>query len=287
MSSLIQRQQIVRASPAHTGTAVEWRVLDGVTPYADALERMETRVAAIAAGTAAEEVLLLEHPPLYTAGTSAPEFDAQALRFPLHQTGRGGQITYHGPGQRVAYVMLDLSRRGQDIRAFVAALEDWIIAALAQFGVHGERREDRVGVWVARPDKPCGPNGEPAEDKIAAIGIRVRRWVSFHGISLNVAPDLCALCRDHALRHRRAASRPHKPRRPWTHRQPGGGRPCPPPDVRGDLRPDRLNQAAFSPAVCCKALSSAASRASGPSCTPSAMMISGSVIPMKAKTERR
>ncbi len=190
MSSLIQRQQIVRASPAHTGTAVEWRVLDGVTPYADALERMETRVAAIAAGTAAEEVLLLEHPPLYTAGTSAPEFDAQALRFPLHQTGRGGQITYHGPGQRVAYVMLDLSRRGQDIRAFVAALEDWIIAALAQFGVHGERREDRVGVWVARPDKPCGPNGEPAEDKIAAIGIRVRRWVSFHGISLNVAPDL-------------------------------------------------------------------------------------------------
>ncbi|MGP8231052.1 MAG: lipoyl(octanoyl) transferase LipB [Methylovirgula sp.] len=187
---MIHRQQIARALHAPEGTPVEWCVLSGLTPYADALDAMETRAAAIAAGTAAEEVLLLEHPPLYTAGTSALEVDAQTLRFPLHQTGRGGQITYHGPGQRVAYVMLDLSRRGQDIRAFVAALEDWIIAALAQFGAHGERREDRVGVWVARPDKPCGPNGEPAEDKIAAIGIRVRRWVSFHGISLNVAPDL-------------------------------------------------------------------------------------------------
>lgn len=190
MRSLIQRDQLARALHAQEAAPVEWRGLEGLTPYADALDMMETRVAAIAAGAAAEEVLLLEHPPLYTAGTSAAEFDARALRFPLHQTGRGGQITYHGPGQRVGYVMLDLSRRGQDVRAFVAALEDWIIATLAQFGVRGERREERVGVWVARPAKPRGPNGESAEDKIAAIGIRVRRWVSFHGISLNVAPDL-------------------------------------------------------------------------------------------------
>ena len=190
MRSLIQREQIARTLQTQGTAPVEWHGLEGLTPYADALDMMETRVAAIAAGAAAEAVLLLEHPPLYTAGTSAAEFDAEALRFPLHRTGRGGQITYHGPGQRVAYVMLDLSRRGQDVRAFVAALEDWIIAALAQFGVQGERREERVGVWVARPAKPRGPNGEPAEDKIAAIGIRVRRWVSFHGISLNVAPDL-------------------------------------------------------------------------------------------------
>lgn len=190
MSSLIQRQQIIRTLHPREGAPVEWRHLGGLTAYADALEMMDARVGAIAAGQRPEEVLLLEHPPLYTAGTSAPNFDPQVLRFPLHHTGRGGQVTYHGPGQRIAYVMLDLSRRGQDIRAFVAGLEDWIIATLAQFGIAGERREDRVGVWVRRPDKPCGPNGTPAEDKIAAIGIRVRRWVSFHGISLNVAPDL-------------------------------------------------------------------------------------------------
>jgi lipoyl(octanoyl) transferase len=190
VSSPIQRQHIIRTLRPPAGAPVEWHRLGGLTAYTDALEMMDARVGAIAAGRQPEAVLLLEHPPLYTAGTSAAAFDAQALRFPLHHSGRGGQVTYHGPGQRIAYVMLDLSRRGQDIRAFVAGLEDWIIATLAQFGVAGERREDRVGVWVRRPNKPCGPQGAPAEDKIAAIGIRVRRWVSFHGISLNVTPDL-------------------------------------------------------------------------------------------------
>jgi lipoyl(octanoyl) transferase len=190
MSGPLQREDISRSLQAPGGVPVEWRVLDGLTGYDDALAMMETRVAAIAAGEAAEQVLLLEHPPLYTAGTSSEPSAGGLLRFPLHKTGRGGQITYHGPAQRVAYVMLDLGRRGPDVRAFVAALEDWIIATLAHFDVHGERREDRVGVWVARPCKPRGANGEPAEDKIAAIGIRVRRWVTFHGISLNVAPDL-------------------------------------------------------------------------------------------------
>jgi lipoyl(octanoyl) transferase len=146
---------------------------------------MEARVAAIADGRAGELVWLLEHPPLYTAGTSARPQDLLAPRFPVHQTGRGGQFTYHGPGQRVAYAMLDLRTRGQDLRAYVAALEDWVIEALDHFNVRGERRDDRVGVWVRRPDK-----GPGAEDKIAAIGIRVRRWVAFHGISLNVDPDL-------------------------------------------------------------------------------------------------
>jgi lipoyl(octanoyl) transferase len=146
---------------------------------------MEDRVAAIAEGRAPELVWLLEHPPLYTAGTSARPDDLVEARFPVHQTGRGGQFTYHGPGQRVAYVMLDLRRRTQDVRAFVAALEAWIIGTLDAFAIRGERREDRVGVWVRRPEKADG-----AEDKIAAIGIRVRRWVTFHGISLNVEPDL-------------------------------------------------------------------------------------------------
>ncbi|HEY0146986.1 MAG: lipoyl(octanoyl) transferase LipB [Methylovirgula sp.] len=190
MSESLQRQDIVRDLRNPASAPVEWRVLDGLTGYDDALATMEARVAAIAAGKAAEQVLLLEHPPLYTAGTSAAASTDDLLRFPLHKAGRGGQITYHGPGQRVAYVMLDLNRRGPDVRAFVAALEDWIIATLAHFDVHGERREDRVGVWVARPCKPRGPNNEAAEDKIAAIGIRIRRWVTFHGISLNVAPDL-------------------------------------------------------------------------------------------------
>src|SRR5687768_5094375 len=152
---------------------------------------MDARVAAIAAGRAPERVWLLEHPPLYTAGTSARDEDlVEPNRFPVHRTGRGGQFTYHGPGQRVAYVMLDLNRRAPDLRRYVAALEAWLIAALAEFNVRGERREDRVGVWVRRPEKPPGPTGEPAEDKIAAIGIRIRRWVSFHGVSLNVEPDL-------------------------------------------------------------------------------------------------
>jgi lipoyl(octanoyl) transferase len=190
MGGSVQRQDIGASLRASTNACVDWRLLDGLTGYDAALAMMDARVAAITAGDAAEQVLLLEHPPLYTAGTAAAASAHEALAFPLHRSGRGGQITYHGPGQRVAYVMLDLGRRGADVRAFVARLEDWIIATLAHFDVHGERREDRVGVWVTRPCKPPGPNGEPAEDKIAAIGIRVRRWVTLHGISLNVAPDL-------------------------------------------------------------------------------------------------
>ncbi|SON56453.1 Octanoyltransferase [Hartmannibacter diazotrophicus] len=166
--------------------AVEWVISDHLIPYPEAIAAMEAHVNAIAAGTAGERVWLLEHPPVYTAGTSARREDlVEPERFPVYETGRGGQFTYHGPGQRVAYVMLDLKRRRQDVRAYVAALEAWIIATLWQFHVRGERREDRVGVWVRRPDR-----GETAEDKIAAIGIRVRRWVTFHGISLNVEPDL-------------------------------------------------------------------------------------------------
>ena len=165
---------------------VQWRVLAGPANYLETLSAMEARVDAIAMGRAGECVWLVEHPPVYTAGTSARPGDLVAPeRFPVHRVGRGGQYTYHGPGQRVAYVMLDLKSRGGDVRAFVTALEEWLIATLAQFGVGAERRAGRVGVWVARPDK-----GEGAEDKIAAIGIRLRRWVSFHGVSLNVAPEL-------------------------------------------------------------------------------------------------
>ena len=169
---------------------VEWHVLEGLTAYPDALTAMEARVGAIADGVAREAVVLLEHPPLYTAGTGARDGDLLDRRFPVFAAGRGGQYTYHGPGQRVAYVLLDLKRRRQDVRAFVAALEAWIIATLAEFHVAGERREDRVGVWVRRPERSPAPDGATAEDKIAAIGIRVRRWVTFHGISLNVDPDL-------------------------------------------------------------------------------------------------
>ena len=169
----------------------EWRHLPGLSDYGETLRAMEARAAAIAAGEADEAVWLLEHPPLYTAGTSArPEDLTDPGRFPVHAAGRGGQYTYHGPGQRVAYVMLDLNRRGRDVRRLVTALEDWVIATLAEFNVRGERRAGRVGVWVARPDKPPLPDGSPREDKIAAIGIRLRRWVSFHGISINVEPDL-------------------------------------------------------------------------------------------------
>lgn len=174
----------MRAAPG--SPPVEWRVSEGLVPYQDALATMEAVAAAIAEGRAPEQVWLLEHPPLYTAGTSADDADlVMPDRFPVHRTGRGGQFTYHGPGQRVAYLMLDLGRRHQDLRAFVGALEDWLIATLAAFNVRGERREDRVGVWVRRPEKGAG-----VEDKIAAIGIRVRRWVTFHGISINVEPDL-------------------------------------------------------------------------------------------------
>jgi len=177
--------------PAPGSPGVEWLLADGLVPYPDALAFMERRAGLIAEGKEAEAVLLLEHPPLYTAGTSARAADLlDAARFPVFAAGRGGEYTYHGPGQRVAYVMLDLKRRRQDIRAFVSALEHWIIAVLGDHQVRGERREDRVGVWVRRPERPPLPDGTPAEDKIAAIGIRVRRWVSFHGISLNVDPDL-------------------------------------------------------------------------------------------------
>jgi len=170
---------------------VEWIVSKGLVPYETALAEMEARAAAIADGTADEAIWLLEHPPLYTAGTSARIEDlTDPGRFPVHQTRRGGQYTYHGPGQRVIYVMLDLGRRGRDVRAFVHSLEAWVIATLAEFNVRGEVREGRVGVWVARPDKAPATDGSVREDKIAAIGIRIRRWVSYHGISINVEPDL-------------------------------------------------------------------------------------------------
>jgi len=177
-------------APCVPSPPVEWRVAEGLVPYADSLAFMESRADAIGAGAAAEQVWLLEHPPLYTLGTSAKDHDLVAPRFPVLRAGRGGQITYHGPGQRIAYVMLDLKRRTPDLRAYVCALESWIVATLRGFGIEGMRRENRVGVWVARPDKPRAPSNEPAEDKIAAIGVRVRRWVTFHGMSLNVAPDL-------------------------------------------------------------------------------------------------
>ncbi len=173
--------------PAIPGSPpVEWLISDAPVGYEEAVAAMDRHVAAIAAGEARERVWLLEHPPLYTAGTSARDADLlNADRFPVFRSGRGGQYTYHGPGQRVAYVMLDLRRRRQDVRAFVAALEAWLIGALDRFNIRGERREDRVGLWVRRPDR-----GAEVEDKIAAIGIRVRKWVTFHGIALNVEPDL-------------------------------------------------------------------------------------------------
>ena len=170
---------------------VEWIHHDGLLDYVEAVAFMEDRASAIRAGTADEAIWLVEHPPLYTAGTSANESDLKdAQRFPVHTSKRGGQYTYHGPGQRVAYVMLDVAARGQDVRRFVHDMEGWIIATLAEFNVTGERREGRVGVWVVRPQKPPLPDGTPREDKIAALGIRIRKWVSFHGLSINVEPDL-------------------------------------------------------------------------------------------------
>jgi lipoyl(octanoyl) transferase len=180
-----QSLDLTTFSRPQLGAAVEWRISDSAIPYPEAVAAMEERVAAIAAGTAPELVWLLEHPALYTSGTSGHSGDLLDARFPLFTTGRGGQLTYHGPGQRVAYVMLDLKSRRPDVRAYVAGLEAWIIRTLAAFNIRGERREDRVGVWVNRPDK-----GPGREDKIAAIGVRLRRWVSFHGISINVKPDL-------------------------------------------------------------------------------------------------
>ena len=170
---------------------IQIATLPGLSRYAETLAAMEDRAAAIAAGTAPEALWLLEHPPLYTAGTSSKPADlTDPTRFPVFTAGRGGQYTYHGPGQRVAYVLLDLNQRGRDVRQFVQNLESWVIATLAEFNVTGERRPGRVGVWVTRPDKPANPDGTPREDKIAAIGVKLRRWVSFHGISVNVEPDL-------------------------------------------------------------------------------------------------
>lgn len=170
---------------------VQWHVSTGLIPYEQAVAAMEERVARIAAGTAPEAIWLLEHPPLYTAGTSARPEDLRAPdRFPVHISQRGGQYTYHGPGQRVIYVMLDVGKRGRDVRLFVQQLENWVIATLDRFNVKGEIRAGRVGVWVTRDDKPLTATGAPAEDKIAAIGIRLRKWISFHGISINVEPDL-------------------------------------------------------------------------------------------------
>jgi lipoyl(octanoyl) transferase len=187
MASLMThaRARLGLLPPANDGAGVEWRVDDALVPYEQAVAIMQTRAAAIAAGNEPELVWLLQHPPLYTAGTSAKPDQLIEARFPVFESGRGGQMTYHGPGQRVAYAMLDLKRRGPDVRRFVATLEEWIIRTLAAFNVRGERRVDRIGVWVRRPDK-----GEGYEDKIAAIGIRVSQWVTLHGMALNVEPDL-------------------------------------------------------------------------------------------------
>ena len=189
------------------GEAADWVIGDGPVAYPEAVTAMEARVAAIRAGEAREMAWLVEHPPLYTAGTSAKPADLLAPdRFPVYRTGRGGQYTYHGPGQRVAYLMLDLNRRQPDLRLFVRTLEEWVIRTLAAFNVKGEPARRRIGIWVARPDKGIG-----REDKIAAIGIRVRRWVTFHGIAINVDPGAGAFLRHRALRHQRSGR--HQPRR--------------------------------------------------------------------------
>jgi lipoyl(octanoyl) transferase len=184
-SSLMRDSLATQMRPNLGPSLVEWVTTPGLTGYEAAVRAMEAHVSLVAEGRTAERVWLVEHPPLYTAGTSANDSDLTDARFPVHRSGRGGQFTYHGPGQRVAYVMLNLNSRKPDLRAYVSALEAWIIGTLQHFNIQGERREDRVGVWVKRPDK-----GPGYEDKIAAIGIRVRRWVTYHGISLNVEPDL-------------------------------------------------------------------------------------------------
>lgn len=188
VADLAFSRTLFRASPRHP--PVEWVVSDEPVGYEEAIAVMEAHVARLADGVASERVWLLEHPPVYTAGTSTLDRDLLAPRFPVHRTGRGGQLTYHGPGQRVAYLMLDLRRRRQDVRAFVEAIEGWVIDTLARLNVAAGRRPGRIGVWVPRPDKAPGVDGTPAEDKIAAIGVRLRRWVSFHGTALNVEPDL-------------------------------------------------------------------------------------------------
>ncbi|TQX91584.1 MULTISPECIES: lipoyl(octanoyl) transferase LipB [Rhizobium] len=188
---MLRKDLEISMIPAPGSPPVRWRVADGLVDYTDAVATMEREVADIAEGRSDELVWLVEHPPLYTGGTSAHTADLiQPDRFPVFATGRGGEYTYHGPGQRVVYVMLDLKRRRQDVRAFVAALEEVIIGTLETMNVRGERREDRVGVWVRRPERPPLADGSMAEDKVAALGIRLRKWVTFHGLSLNVEPDL-------------------------------------------------------------------------------------------------
>jgi lipoyl(octanoyl) transferase len=182
---MVTARNLVMTGLDPVSTPVEWRISQDLVAYEDALATMDARAAAIAKGSAPELVWLLEHPPLYTAGTSAKSKELIAPRFPVHSAGRGGQLTYHGPGQRVAYLMLDLKRRGPDVRRFVATLEEWIIRTLAHVGIVGERRQDRIGVWVRRPEK-----GRAHEDKIAAIGIRIKRWVTLHGVALNIDCDL-------------------------------------------------------------------------------------------------
>src|SRR5262244_3422749 len=182
---MISARDDVMVGLDRASSPVEWRISEGLVAYETALALMETRAAAIADGVASELIWLLEHPPLYTAGTSAREAELIAPRFPVHSAGRGGQLTYHGPGQRVVYLMLDLKRRGPDVRRLVATLEEWIIRTLASFDVAGERRANRIGVWVRRPDK-----GAACEDKIAAIGIRIKRWITLHGVALNIDCDL-------------------------------------------------------------------------------------------------
>ena len=191
MNSFVDRVWTSACFFGYINCMVEWRISDELVNYETALAEMEARVDAIIAGSADELIWCLEHPPLYTAGTSANPTDLlEPEKFPVYEARRGGQYTYHGPGQRVIYVMLDLNKRGRDVRKFVAKLEAWTIATLAEFNVIGEIRAGRVGVWVERPEKPATITGQIAEDKIAAIGVRLRRWVSFHGISINVEPDL-------------------------------------------------------------------------------------------------
>jgi lipoyl(octanoyl) transferase len=184
-------QTFLHRSETADASGVEWRVSDRPVPYPEALAAMEAHVEAMLAGDAGERVWLLEHPPLYTAGTSARPADLlDPGRFPVYPTRRGGEHTYHGPGQRVAYAMLELNRRGRGGRQHVRRLEEWVIRALAGFNVTGERRAGRIGVWVVRPDRPPQADGSPAEDKIAAVGVRVRRWIAFHGVAINEEPDL-------------------------------------------------------------------------------------------------
>lgn len=186
MTVIAPRETLAGMLPERDAAPVAWSIADGPVPYPEAVAAMEARVAAIREANAPDKIWLLEHPPLYTAGTSARDTDLLAPgRFPVYRSGRGGQYTYHGPGQRVAYLMLDLNRRVPDVRRYVATLEEWLINTLAAFNVRGERRDDAVGIWVPRPEK-----GRKRTDKIAAIGIRVRHWVAFHGIALNVDPVL-------------------------------------------------------------------------------------------------